>query len=192
MRVLGTWLVVALIAPGGVVPAGTRLQARMNQTIGTVESLGPDRVADRTRAGEPFTATVEAPIVDETGRVLLAPGALVRGRITVLERGEGAGTPHVELAVDSLDGRPFDGRVAEVEVQRLVHEEAGRDVDSAAYSGALLGGLLFGVPGVFVGMAFGSSNAGVQAVRERKVEGWISAGSLITVELAAPLPLSRY
>lgn len=182
-------LAATVVAPDGVVPAGERLVARMNRTIGTTPSLGPDRVADVTRAGGEFVATLETPVVDERGRARLTPGALVQGHVVRAERGQGLHAAKLELAVDRIDGRPIDARVAGVEVQQIASSSPATHVEGVAFWGALIGGLAFGIPGVAVGYGAGGSAAAVNAARARSTDAWISAGSLLTIELTAPLHL---
>lgn len=180
-----------VVAPGGVLPEGTHLAARMNTTIGTTRSLGVDRIADATRVGAPFAATVDARIVDEHGRTQLPAGAILYGHVTRLERGEGVRHPKIELAVDRLDGRPLQARVTDAEVQDLPATDTATAAEATAFWGALFGGVVFGIPGVAFGYGFGGSAGAVNATRARRIEGWISAGSIIEVELEAPLPLRR-
>lgn len=194
MRALALVLLVAgdvAVAPGGVLPRGAQLTARMNTTIGTTASLGVDRIADETRAGAPFAATVETAVLDERGRVRLPPGAIVHGHVVRLSRGEGVHRAAIELAVDRLDARPIRARVVRSEVQQLPASDTGGAVDDTAFWGTVFGGIAFGLPGLAVGYAAGGSVGAVNATRARRVEAWQSAGSLITVELDAPLRLDR-
>ncbi len=180
-----------VVAPDGVLPAGTRLVARMNTTIGTTRSLGVDRIADETRAGAPFAATVESTVVDEHGRTLLPAGAIVHGHVARLARGSGVKRAVLELAVDRLDRAPLDARVVESEVQQLDNADVGAQVDATAFWGTVFGGIAFGIPGVAIGHGLAGGFGAVNAVRARTVEAWLSAGSLITIELDEPLSLGR-
>ena len=179
-----------VVAPGGVLPRGTELTARMNTTIGTTATLGVDRMADETRAGAPFAATVEATIVDEHGRTLVPAGALLHGHVARIHRGQGIERAGIELAVDRLERAPIDARVVASEVQQLeASGDVGGEVDATTFWGMLFGGIAFGVPGVAIGHGVAGSFGAVNATRARRVEAWISAGSLITIELDAPLRL---
>jgi hypothetical protein len=176
-----------IVAPGGVLPAGTRLSGRMNTAIGTTRSVGVFETADAMHAGAPFAATIDAAVVDEHGRTRLPPGAILRGHITKIAAGEGTRRAVVELAIDRLENRPLAGRVIEAEVQQLPSSDAGAQVDTTSFWGMVVGGVAFGIPGVAIGHAFGGGVGAVNATRARRVEGWIAAGSLITVELDEPL-----
>lgn len=180
-----------LLAPGGVLPKGARLTARVNQSIGTREAIGPGRFADVTRAGEPFTATLPSAIIDERGRVLVPAGSALDGRVTKMTRGR-PGTPaHITLAPERLRAgrlrRRLDAEVVDVEVQQMPGGETGSEILSATFAAMNIGGVAFGVPGVLIGYAFGG--IGGAAATEPYTDGWISAGTPITVELRAPLVL---
>jgi hypothetical protein len=181
----------AVVAPGGVLPRGARIVARMNTSIGTRRSLGVENIADETRAGAPFAATVDERVVDEHGATELPPGALLHGHIQRIERGHGVQRAVIELAVDRLDARPLEAHVVAAEVQQLPATDAGAEVDTTTFWGMLVGGLVFGVPGVAVGHGLAAGFGAVNTVRARVVEAWISAGSPITVELDEPLRIGR-
>jgi hypothetical protein len=180
---------VPIVAPDGVVPAGQRLVARMNRSIGTRTSLGPGRFADVTAAGGEFAATVESAIVDRQGRTRLAPGAVVHGHVVSARRGLGLERAELELAVDRLDGRPLRARVTEADVQQVVSMQPEVHAYTLAFWGAIVGGVGFGIPGVVLGYYGSGSAAGLHVARARRTDAWISAGSSITLELTAPLPL---
>ena len=178
-----------LVAPAGVVPEGARLVARMNTSIGTAPALGVDRIADETRAGAPFAATVETRVVDEHGQMRLAAGAILHGHVAKMARGEGVGRAVIELAVDRIDQRPLEAHVVALEVQQLPGSDPGTPVDATSFWGAFVGGMAFGVPGVAVGHGLGGGLGAVNAARAHRVEAWVEAGSQVTVELDAPLRL---
>jgi hypothetical protein len=172
------------------VPAGTRLSARMNRSIGSAPALGPDRVADVTRAGEEYTASLTVPVVDDEGRARVAVGAILRGRVAALGAGTGVGLAKLELSADALDGRALRAHVVSTEVQWVPSSDLGLTADRSAFVGILLGGIAFGLPGVMIGYAAGGGAAAVATVQDRRVEAWLAAGSTIVVELDEPLALT--
>ncbi|MGZ3439487.1 MAG: hypothetical protein ACXVDD_08220 [Polyangia bacterium] len=180
-----------VVAPGGVLPEGAQLVARLNTTIGTRRALSFDRIADETRAGAPFAATIETTIVDEYGRTRLPAGAVVRGHIVRVARGYGVRRAAIELAIDRLENRPLAARVVKSDVQQLENSDVGAEVDTTVMWGMVFGGLVFGIPGVAIGHGLAGGLGAVKAVRAREVEAWLAAGSLITVELGEPLRLDR-
>ncbi len=71
-------------------PAGTRLQARLGETLDTLV----------TEIGQPFTAKVEGEVLDRRGRVLVPAGALVRGKVVSV--GSPA-APRIGLTVETIE-----------------------------------------------------------------------------------------
>jgi hypothetical protein len=194
MRALSLLLVTSasiVVPDGGVVPAGQRLIARMNRSIGTRSSLGPGRFADVTAAGGEFGATIESAIVDPQGQTRLAAGAIVQGHVVSARPGLGLERGVLELAVDRLDRRPLSARIISVDVQQVVSMQPELHAYTLAFWGAMVGGISFGIPGVVLGYYGSGSAAGIHVARARRTDAWISAGSLITLELTAPLPLDR-
>jgi hypothetical protein len=184
-----------VVARHCTVDKGERVVARMNETIGTARALGPDRLAELTRPGQPYTATIETPIVDIDGSVLVPPGALVHGHIASLTPGTGLSAARLELTADAVQlgagDQPLAARVVDTELQQVPTFDAGKTVDSAAFGGAIIGGVAFGIPGVFIGYSFGGTGGAGTVVDERHVHGWLSAGGLITVELEEPLRVKQ-
>jgi hypothetical protein len=172
------------------VPAGTRLSARMNRSIGSAQALGPDRVADVTHAGEEYTASLIAPVVDDEGRARVAAGTILQGHVAVLAAGTGADLAKLELSADALDGRALRAHVVTTEVQWVQSSDLGLIADRSAFVGMLLGGIAFGLPGVMIGYGAGAGGAAVGTLQERRVEAWLAAGSTIVVELDEPLAVT--
>ena len=167
-------------------PAGTRIEAQMNTSVGTAEALGPNRISDVTRAGEPWAASVTDPVA--AGCARLDKGAVIGGRVGALAPGTGARGIELTLDADTVDGRPLHAHVA-AEPQRVPAIDLGKRADSAAFSGIVVGTIFFGIPGLMIGYAAGGGAAAVDAIHERRVEAWLPAGSTVEVELDEPLTL---
>jgi hypothetical protein len=168
-------------------PAGTRIEARLNTSIGTARALGPDRISEVDRAGEDYAASVIDPVGQGCARI--DPGAVVHGRVVKLSPGKGVDPVKLELSAESLDGRPLRAHVVDPEPQKVERTDLGKSADSAAFAGILFGGIFFGIPGVMIGYGAGGAAATVATVQERRVEAWLPAGSTIEVELDEPLTL---
>jgi hypothetical protein len=181
--------VPTLLAPAGVLPVGTRLEARVTQSIGTVPAMGPDREADLTRRGQRFHALLVTPIVDSHERVRVPPGALVQGRIAALSRGQGVRPPHLELSIERLCHRPLRARVVDPPVTAIPHSIDRTTLAGATFSWLFMGAICFGVPGFMLGATVGSSGGAIAQTEEVVNEGWLSAGTVITIEVDAPAPL---
>jgi hypothetical protein len=81
------------------VPSGTRLQARLNNTITT----------GKQARGEAFSATVVTPLHNSSGQVILPAGALIHGHVRDARYGSrwslGLARAKIALAVDSVEMR---------------------------------------------------------------------------------------
>ena len=76
-----------------MLPPGTRIVASMDHLITTKHS----------HPGDPFTATVVAPVFDANGRVAIPVGAQLAGRVFVAERGHGYhGSSQIALGIDGI------------------------------------------------------------------------------------------
>ena len=180
-------LAVALCVATAVLPRGTHLPVRLDTSIATTHSLGPDRQAEVTRAGEPWAATVAVPIV--VGCAGLDAGAIVRGHVRALSPGEGTTPFALELSPESLEGRRLDGHALDVEPERVLSEEHGRNTDGATFFGVVIGAITFGWPGIVIGYGAGGGAAALDTYHERRVEVWLPAGTTFEVELDEPLAL---
>jgi hypothetical protein len=163
-------IAVVLALASAALPAGTRIPVRMNTSIATARALGPNRIPDVTRVGEPFAASVIDPIGNSCARI--DAGAVVHGRVSALAPATGSGRVELALTADSVEAT-----------------DLGRRADGAAFTGILVGGIFFGLPGVMIGYGAGGGAAAVDVYHERRVEAWLPAGSTIEVELDEPLAL---
>ena len=126
-----------------VLPAGTSITAKLNQSLGTSAS----------KEGDQFTATVTNAVVAQNGTTAVPSGAMLYGHVTGLHT---ATLPTdqavIRLAFDSIgfSGRtfPFDASISNV----AVRNESGnpstsstvRDAAAGAAAGAVLGGIISG------------------------------------------------
>jgi hypothetical protein len=163
----------------------------MTDSIGTARALGPDRTAEVTRRGQHFSALLVTTVADADGRLRVPRGARLSGRVADLARGRGATPPHVALTVEQLCGQPVHARVVDPPLEAIPRDEDEASVAGGTFAWLLMGGITFGMPGLLLGATLGQAAHTVDAAESRTVEGRIAAGTLITVELAAPLPLAR-
>lgn len=183
-------LAAALVLSTGAapsLPAGTRIPARMNTSIATRAALGPNRVPDVHRAGEPYAASVTDPVGSGCARI--DPGAVVHGRVAELAPGVELSGVKLALTADDIDGRPVAAHVVAPGVERVPATDQGRTADSAAFAGILFGGIFFGLPGIMIGYGAGGAAGAIGVYNERRVEAWLPAGSNIELELDEPLTL---
>ena len=163
-------------APRPLVPAGTQLRVRLNDTISSKDS----------RVGDRFTATVVNPSRYDEARV--------NGHIrSIRKSGRVKGSTTMTLAFDSI--RLTDGRSGTIraEVLRVYDSDSVREVDEegrvrsggrgsqtlkrsgvGAVAGAVIGGIAGGGKGAAIGMivggAAGAGSIAVKGSKELKIE----------------------
>ncbi len=159
-----------------LVPAGTQLRVRLNDTLSSKES----------RAGDRFTATVVNPSRYEEGKVT--------GHIrSIRKSGRVEGRTTMSLAFDSI--RLTNGRTGPMraEVLRVYDSDSAKNVDEegrvqsgsrgkqtlkrsgiGAVAGAVIGGIAGGGKGAAIGMivggAAGAGSIAVEGSKELKIE----------------------
>lgn len=159
-----------------LVPAGTQLRIRLNNTLSSKES----------RAGDRFTATVVNPSRYDEARV--------SGHVRSINKsGRVKGTTTMSLSFDSITLR--DGRTGPLraEVIRVYDSDSAKNVDEegrvqsgsrgkqtlkrsgiGAVAGAVIGGIAGGGKGAAIGMmvggAAGAGSIAVQGSKELKLE----------------------
>jgi hypothetical protein len=96
-----------------VLPAGTQFTVRVNQELRT----------DRSRPGDPFTASLMGELVDARGTELVPSGATVRGRVTAVSP-PGPGGEWASLTI-GFEALSFGG--ASFPLHGLVDQVVGRE-----------------------------------------------------------------
>src|SRR4051812_14009752 len=145
-----------------VIPAGTAMTARLNQSLGTSAS----------REGDHFTATVSNAVMAQNGATAVPAGAMLYGHVTGLHA---ATLPTdqalIRLAFDSIsfNGRafPFDASISDVAARNEPGNPStgppARDAAVGAAAGAVLGGITSGgdltkmIPAGLLGAAAGTA-----------------------------------
>lgn len=161
------------------VAAGTLLEARLDQALSTV----------RNRAGDGFTATLEAPVNVE-GREVLPAGARVHGHVTdSYPSGRLKGRAALGITLDSVEvrGTPvaiitsLDTKTSAAHKKRNIELIGG-----GAGVGALIGALAGGGKGAGIGAAVGGAagTGGAAATGVEQVE--IPAETTFTFRLKEP------
>lgn len=126
-----------------VLPAGTSMTARLNQSLGTSTS----------KEGDQFTATVTNAVVAQNGATAVPSGAMLFGHVTGLHT---ANLPTdqavIRLAFDSIsfNGRsfPLDASISKVDVRTESGNPSSsttvRDAAAGAAAGLVLGAIITG------------------------------------------------
>jgi hypothetical protein len=171
-------------------PAGTTMNVRINNSIGTRSS----------RDGDSFTGTLISPVIAEDGSRAVPAGATLTGHVTGVHH---AAIPTeqsvIRLHFDNLtfDGRtyPFDGAISNVTVDKeSVAPNTNSTVRGAvtgAAVGAVLGGIVSGVElsKIITGGLLGAAAGTVISLGTGSSESVIPAGSLMTVQATNGLQL---
>lgn len=165
-------------------PAGTELQVRLSETVGSAQS----------RAGEKFEATLHASVV-VGDQVVLPKGASFSGRVTNSVPSGRLKTPaRLSLTLDSLEWKGATYTVTTSSVTRSVKSHKKRNlalIGGGGGAGALIGGLAGGGTGALIGAGAGAAagTAGAYATGKRDVV--LPAETLLTFRLEAPVKIKK-
>jgi hypothetical protein len=172
------------------VEMGTTLSLTLNETLSTRAN----------QVGDAFTATLQSPVLDANGHVLIPSGATVRGRLTQVDKSGHVGeTGILKLAFEavSFGGRsyPMDASVVQAHPQRSnrtpVTESAAK-VAAGAAAGAILGRVLGKNTGSTVkGAVIGAAAGTAIAMGTSDVDVVLPAGSEMVIRLDSPIEIRR-
>jgi hypothetical protein len=170
-----------LVLARPVLPEEAVLQARVDATVSTSDA----------KPGRTYTATLMTPIRDTRGQPLLGEAHVVL-RVARARPGKGARPAILELEPIALRSRcgeqPLSAWLAKARIEQLF-DEPDRELVREGAVGGLYFGSLFGLMGVFVGGTMAALGSLATAVARNPVEGRLSGGSIIKVELDEPLPI---
>ncbi len=164
------------------IPAGTRVRVRLGSTIDT----------SRNRAGDGFSATLEAPVSRE-GRVLLPRGTVFHGHITESKSsGRLRGRAMLALTLDSfeLNGRSY--AVGTSSVVRASEDHKRRNIGligGGSGLGAAIGAIAGGAKGALIGAGAGAAagTAGAAATGKRNIRLPVETPLAFTLRRAVAL-----
>jgi hypothetical protein len=163
-----------------MVPAGTEIQVRLDQSIGS----------DRNTSGDPFTATIAQPILID-GKTVIPMGAPVKGRVTyVRESGRLTGVARVRLMLESVavDGQEYELSTSNFSRRGGDHKKRNwAFIGGGAGGGALIGALAAGGKGALIGGPVGAGAGIAAATLTGKKDFVLPAETLLTFELVHPV-----
>jgi len=160
-------------ASPGTVPVGSKLVVRLDETLDSA----------RTPAGQSFTATLEADLVGGDGATVVPMGSTVLGKIVEAQAsGRVVGRAELEIAFTEVR---VNGRLIPIQSQgvQAVGENTARKSARQVAAGALIGGAIGGKDGAGKGAMVG----GAAALMTRGNQIQIPAGTLLELQLLAPL-----
>jgi hypothetical protein len=177
-------------AATATVPMGTSMSLTLNQTLST----------ETNRVGDSFSATLQQAITDVNGQVIVPAGAMIRGRLTQVEKsGHVGATGIIKLAFESVsfNGRsfPIDATVVRanpVRQNRTTTQEQAAKVAAGAAAGAVLGRVLGrDTRSTVKGAAAGAVAGTAIAMGTADVDVVLPAGSEMVIRLDAPIEVRQ-
>lgn len=163
-----------------MLPAGTQIQVKLDQSIAT----------NRSTSGDPFEATVAAPILVD-GKTVIPMNAPVKGRIvSVRESGRLAGVARMRLELKSVEvnGKEYDLHTSDFSRRGGNHEKRNwAMIGGGAGGGALIGALAAGGKGALIGGPIGAGAGIAAATLTGKKDFVLPAETLLTFELVDPV-----
>jgi hypothetical protein len=162
---------------------GTRVQVRLEDSLSSRTARLEDRVE----------ATVDYPVRDSSGRIIIPAGSRVTGTVTRVQRAQ---RPlrggELDIAFDSIyiGNTRYDlrGRVVSID-EDIDRGDTAERAGIGAVLGGVLGGLLGGTKGALIGLVIGGGG-GVVSSRGDEVE--LPAGTILTVSLDRPISARRF
>jgi hypothetical protein len=183
-----------------LVPAGTRLRVRINETI----------TSKTARAGDRFTATVVDPVYSSSGVLVIPQSSTVTGRVDVVRPAAKGGKPgsldvsFVKLTTPNGTSRVISGMLTD-----LVADDARSDVEGTATGdrmkhrkvifigggaagGALIGAAIGGGKGALIGGLLGAGGGFLGEKLTKGEEAKVEAGTEFGVYLNQRISLPRF
>ena len=166
------------------IPAGTVVEARIDQTLST----------RRSHAGERFHASLAVPLVVD-GQQAIAQGAPIEGTVTMCKasgRFKGRGEIAIRLDTIEYNGQPVPIETSLDARRSGAHKKADLlFIGGGAGSGAVIGAVAGGGPGAAIGAGAGAGAGLVGAVITGKKQVVIPAEMVFTFHLTSQLELAR-
>jgi len=168
---------------GPVIPSGTVLTIRM---VDSVDS-------ERDRVGQTFQASLDEPVVDPSGRLLVPRGAdVVVKLVDDQQSGKIEGRTVLTLDIQSMR---VDGRQIDIDTTAITQESGSRGSKSAkviggtAVLGAIIGGIAGGGKGAAIGAGAGAGAGTAVQVATKGQRVRVPSETRLTFTLQQPVRL---
>jgi hypothetical protein len=162
------------------VPEGTELDVVLNQSISTAAN----------RSGEPFQATLAAPVVVDD-KTVIPKDALVTGHIVdARPSGHLKGVARLELTLDSVEVNGHAYEIATGDFGRTGKNHNKRNgilIGGGAGVGAIIGGVAGGGVGALIGSSIGAGAGTAGAAFTGKKDIRVPAETMLSFRLARPV-----
>ena len=176
-------------AAPGVLPAGTQLVIRTNETIDT----------DRAVPGRVFSAQLDRAVVDVRGDTIVPAGAPAELVVVSSTSGGTVRTSELQLALRSIvvNGRAYNV-VSDVSEQEADREGLGANrrtaetVGGGAILGTLIGAIAGGGSGAAIGAVAGAAGGAAVQVLTKGDHVRVPAETLLTFRLDQPIRLAGF
>ena len=176
--------VQAATTQSDMIPAGTTVAVRANQTISSSE------------AGKTFSAEVAQDITNQSGQLLVPKGSPAELVILETSSGGAVGTRTVELGLRSVTIGGRTHQVTTAGVTQRGNEGLGANrrtaemVGGGAALGTVIGAVVGGGKGAAIGAAAGAATGAAAQVYTRGKEVNVPAETVVSFRLDQPLQLS--
>lgn len=181
-------------------PSAPAAPAKYTAAAGTNVSLtASDEISSRTaKAGQEFTAKVQADVRDAAGHVVIPAGSTVTGTVTDVKPGGANSAGTLTLAIRSVSVRgnsyPLDASVESVSTVRQGRGITGKEaakVGVGAAAGAIAGRIIGkDTKGAIIGGAVGAAAGAGVAAATRTVDVVLPAGAQIEIKLTRPVTVA--
>lgn len=172
----------------GVIPAGTALSVRLNETIDSSQPI----------EGRAFSGEVVREIVDSSGAALVPQGSPAQVYVYDFEKGGTLDASRAKMGVRSLTvgGRTYSVDVLE-ESRRSegglgANRRTAEMVGGGAALGAIIGAVAGGGSGAAIGAAVGAGGGAAAQVITRDKQIRIPAETVLNFQLENPIRLVGY
>ncbi|MGE5571279.1 MAG: hypothetical protein ACM3S5_19780 [Rhodospirillales bacterium] len=163
-----------------VIPAGTAVRVRLDQTLDTASNSSGDR----------FEATLAAPVTVE-GNVVIPSGTAFKGHVTTSQQsGRLKGRAYLGVTLDSfvLNGETYRVSTGTHTRASAAHKKRNLGlIGGGAAAGALIGAIAGGGKGAAIGAGAGAAAGTAGAAATGKLNVRLPAETALTFRLKAPV-----
>ncbi|CAN5651503.1 hypothetical protein BH23GEM3_BH23GEM3_25450 [soil metagenome] len=183
---MGAEQVILPATATNAVPAGTTLQASLDQRLST----------EATNVNDTFTLTLQTPVVNANRQTVIPAGARINGRVTAVRQSLDVATPAIlRLEFQNIQWQnqqhPFTAEIVETEVRRegRTADDALRGAAAGAAAGAVIGAVVRrDVQGALAGAAIGAGAGTVISLGTANQQAVLDTGTAMTLRVTEPIP----